>query len=86
MAKQLDLAFWEVKKHEKSRKRNVENHVFFDIDVYPLFLRILAILAWFWEAWAFQKITKNRKNHENVAFEAHLERIGCSTVALEGFG
>ena len=31
-------------------------------------------------------MSKNRKKREQIAFGAHLERIGCSMVALGGFG
>ena len=70
---------------EKSRKNDVEKHAFFEHRFLCVFLRILAILARFWEARALQKMAKNRKNREQIDFGAHLERIGCSMVALGGF-
>ena len=42
--------------HEKSRKYDVEKHVFFGHRFLHVFLRILAILAPFWEARALPKI------------------------------
>ena len=53
---------------EKSRKNDVEKHAFFEHRFLCVFLRILAILARFGEAQAFQKLAKNRKDREKNRF------------------
>ena len=75
---------------EKSRKNDVEKHAFFEHRFLCVFLRILAILARFWEARALQKIAKNRKNRFWSAFGTHWVfhgRFGRVLGAFwEGFG
>ena len=54
---------------KKSRKNGAEKHAFFRHQFFGVFLRFLAILLGFWEAWGLQKIEKNWKNRKKSIFQ-----------------
>ena len=69
--------------NEKSRKNRLENHVFFLLRFFCVFLRFFAILARFWEAPGLPKIRKKSKKNEKIAFRAFF---GFSADFGSGFG
>ena len=59
-------------KNEKSRKKSVEKHAFFEHRLFRIFWRFFVILDGFWEARDPRKI---KKKIEKIVFGALLERV-----------